>query len=350
MFGERLKIARKGAGLSVTELGKVTDLSAYMLKKYENASKPPQNVDIIAQLAKACGVSIDFFFMQTKAKLTNEQFRKRSGLTQKELAKIMADIRNQAERWVDLEEILPRMKKRPAINDVYQNEKIDDLEQLEDVATCTRKQWNLGTDPIKSLVHELEEEGFYVILTNVDENIKFDGVLAYCNDDKPLIAIAKHWPGDRQRFTLAHELGHFLLEGKKLIGLNEEKACNRFAGALLMPKDAVFTALGNKRNSLEANELYNLKQAYGISMHACVFRAFDLKIINKETQQKLFMWFKMQGWHINEPGEPYPQEKNCLFTQFVYRALGEQLITLSKAAYLLQKSLTEIMYEQYQSV
>ena len=57
------------------------------------------------------------------------------------------------------------------------------------------------------------------------------------------------WPGndkarpERQRFTLAHELGHLMLEGRLADGLDEEKACNRFAGAFLAPRVAVITVL-----------------------------------------------------------------------------------------------------------
>ncbi|MGE4585292.1 MAG: ImmA/IrrE family metallo-endopeptidase [Sphaerochaeta sp.] len=43
--------------------------------------------------------------------------------------------------------------------------------------------------------------------------------------------------GDRQRFTLAHELGHFYLSGKLDASMDEKKSCLRFAQAFLLPSE-----------------------------------------------------------------------------------------------------------------
>ena len=47
----------------------------------------------------------------------------------------------------------------------------------------------------------------------------------------------KYW-GERQRFTLAHELGHLVMD--VAAKLDEKKAMQRFAGVFLMPANALW--------------------------------------------------------------------------------------------------------------
>ena len=75
--------------------------------------------------------------------------------------------------------------------------------------------------------------------------------------------VSTHSSGDRQRFTLAHELGHLVLHGRLAEGIDEEKACNQFAGAFLLPKSGVLQHLGTFRRHLELQELFLLKVIFG---------------------------------------------------------------------------------------
>ena len=71
--------------------------------------------------------------------------------------------------------------------------------------------------------------------------------------------------GDRQRFTLLHELSHILLDGRLPKKLNLEMVCNRLAGAFLVPTSEVVQQLGNKRSWLESRYVYLLKHERGLS-------------------------------------------------------------------------------------
>lgn len=126
--------------------------------------------------------------------------------------------------------------------------------------------------------------GYLVITTPIAEGEKFDGLQASIAE-QPVIVVAEQWPGDRQRFTLAHELGHLLLGGRLSAELNEEQACNRFAGAFLLPASTLRNQLGAKRHMLEIQELYLLKHEFGLSMAACLYRAKDLGIITPQTHK-----------------------------------------------------------------
>ena len=73
-------------------------------------------------------------------------------------------------------------------------------------------------------------------------------------------------PGDRQRLSLARELGHLILQ--PLGNLDPVKAAYRFAGAFLGPEAIAQFELRDKRRTLGDYELHMLKDKYGLSMQA----------------------------------------------------------------------------------
>lgn len=107
--------------------------------------------------------------------------------------------------------------------------------------------------------------------------------------DNFLISINAADPETRQRFTLAHELGHYMLHrhligdgldddrayrsteaGKyhnTLIGPKEETEANKFAANLLMPRDAVESARKSHNNDVAA-----MAKLFGVSVQAMSIR------------------------------------------------------------------------------
>ena len=96
-------------------------------------------------------------------------------------------------------------------------------------------------------------------------------------------------PSTRQRFTLAHELGHYMLHrhligdgldddrtyrstdvGKyhnTLIGLKQEREANRFAANLLMPRKTV-----DKYWAKDGATIESMADKFGVSQHAMSIR------------------------------------------------------------------------------
>ena len=75
-----------------------------------------------------------------------------------------------------------------------------------------------------------------------------------------LVVNDSHW-GERQRLTMAHELGHMVLEVDAKV--NDETAAFRFAGAFLMPAEVLWATMGKHRTSIGWSELFALKQLFG---------------------------------------------------------------------------------------
>src|SRR5690606_31687560 len=99
--------------------------------------------------------------------------------------------------------------------------------------------------------------------------------------------------------------------------------------------------LGSFRHRLSINELGNIKKQYGISMQAIVLRANVCGVINDNFTRQFFVMMKQNGWRIDEPVDYEGYEKSGRFDQLVYRALSEELISISKAAALKNMRLAE---------
>jgi len=339
MIGNRIKQARKALGLSQRDLASKISVSAMAISKYENNSSVPSS-KVLIELAGALNVRSEYFFRPQTVELEGVEYRKHVKLEKKILDQIEGDIIEQIERFIELEELLPSspIKKFEVPKDI--RPKIDSYESIEDIADKVRQSWGLGHNPIADLIDALEEQGVKVFQSQALHDEKFDGFAGTVNDI-PIIVVGRDWPGDRQRFTLAHELGHLILKDRLPQEFDEEKAANRFAGAFLAPASEVFKELGENRKWLEPRELYELKHTYGLSMQAWIFRATDLNIFKKPMSGKLWGFFKKKGWIKEEPGKAYPPEEPKLFWQLVFHAYGEEIINETKSAELLRLSLDE---------
>jgi Zn-dependent peptidase ImmA (M78 family)/DNA-binding XRE family transcriptional regulator len=338
MIGERIKQARKAAGLSLRALADRAGVTAMAISKYEAGKSTPSS-RVLLELSKALGVRTEYFFRPVKIELQEVKHRKHSRLPKKALEQIEGDVKEQLERFIELEELLPNGPVQPFKLPENLPAPITDLDQIETVARQLRHSWELGVDPIPVLTDMLEERGIKVFQSQAI-NDRFDGMAATV-DGIHVIVVGRGWPGDRQRFTLAHELGHLILNGRLAEGIEEEAAANRFAGAFLAPEDEVRKELGEKRSWLEPGELAVLKKAYGLSMQGWMHRAKDLGILADVHYIEMRKFFNSRGWHKKEPGEQYPQEQPQLFDQLVFRALGQDLISESKAAELMRMPVTE---------
>ncbi len=346
MFGERVLRARKAAGLSMKALATEVGTSANSIKKHEHGEAMPSSGKLL-KIAKALGVRSEYFFRPVKVEISGIEYRKRVNTPQKTLDRINGDVWDQAERWTELLNLYPDTdmpvpsfslpKGLPA--------KINAYQEIEALAKQVRQIWQLGQNPTPDLIDTLESKDVMVIVTQVEVSAKFDG-LAGNMGNTPLIVISQQQPGDRQRFTLAHELGHLILHGRLAQELDEEKACNHFAGAFLLPEKAIKQHLGNHRNALEPQELYMLKHEFGLSMISILIRAQQCGIITEYRYKGYIIEFSKQRWKTQEPGTPYPKEETYLFKQLVYRALAEEYIGESKAAELLGLSLTQFHQER----
>ncbi len=341
MIGSRIKLARLAAGMSLRALAAQCGVSAMAISKYERGEMTPSS-DVLLGLAKALGVRTEFFFRDQEVELEEVEYRKHPDLPEKDRKRILAHVRDQLERWLALEQFIPGSWSTPFRLPARLPARIKSIEDVETVADRVRSAWQLGQGPVPDLIDICELHGIMVFAIPINVDQKFDGLSARTGN-KPIIVIGDNTPGDRQRFTLAHELGHLVLKGRLAKGIDEEKACNRFAGSFLVPRDSANRVLGNERHWIEPKELQLLKKEWGLSMAGWVLRARDIGVLNRRKVSQLWQRFVDNGWDKHEPDPQYVPEEPRGFEQLVYRALAEDLIGESKAAELLGLPLTEFV-------
>ena len=337
MIADRIRQARLASGLTLVALGKKVDVSHTAIQKYEKGLLTPSSSQLL-KLARACGIRTEYFFRTHTVELLQPEFRKLStfGKTAQDALKIK--VVELVEKRVELLGAFPELPLLAFAAPTELPERIESLDEIEAFSDQVRNAWQLGMSPITDLTDTLEGLGLLVIVVD-EENPGFSGLTAKVRTEDgreyPVVAVSKRWPGDRQRFTLAHELGHLLLEGRLADDIDKEKACDRFAGAFLAPRLAVLQLLGQQRHALEWQELYVLKHEFGLSMAGWLHRAKQCSVITDTAHLTMVKRFSAKGWRKNEPGNPLLQENPRLFDQLVYRALSEQYISEGKAAELL---------------
>jgi hypothetical protein len=154
-------------------------------------------------------------------------------------------------------------------------------------------------------------------------------------------------PADRRRFSLAHELGHLVLDTAGIPSADEERLAHRFASAFLVPAAAARRELGVRRSGLALAELEHLKRKYGVSMQAWTRRARDLGIVTEETYRGWqIIWFRSRGLHVRESAEyEAPETPSRLHLLFV-RALAERRVDREWARAMCPEAVTEIEAEE----
>lgn len=345
-FGERLKQARLAKGLSQRKLAEeAAPLSANAISKYERGLMEPES-DVLRRLAGALDVKVGYFYRPIQISVECPAFRKHSKLGKKAQQSVENRIVERLERYIEVEEMF-----QPGQLPVFRlpkacDRQVSKIEDLEDFAEELRDEWDFGDDPIANLCEALEDQGVKVMLLP-DAPDKFDGYSCWANERIPVVAsrCSSDLPGDRQRFNLAHELGHLLLEHMDLGDVDVEEACHRFAAALLVPAEAAKSEVGENRDYVPPRELYLLKHKWGLSMAAWVRRILDLAIIRQSQYRIAMKRFRQEGWHKEEPGNQIEPERSRRFQRLVERAVAEDLISVPRASDFLGKPLIEVRRE-----
>lgn len=343
VIGSRIQQARRMRSMSLREAGERAGLSAQAISKYERGLDVPSSGSLL-RLSQALELPVEFFVRPRRILEIRPDFRKRSTLPQKQEEALEARILDWLDRYLEIEEIrsgegsdfsFPAGFPRP----------VSSPDEIERASLDLREAWRLGWDPIENLTELLEDRGIRVGLVDAEDH-RFDACTFSAEVDGralPVIVSRRGLPGDRQRFSLAHEVGHIVL--RPVGRLDPEVAANRFAGSFIIPEPAARFELGGRRSALDLYELHLLKHKYGLSMQGWIYRARDLGLLPQARAVALFRRFRVNGWHRQEPGDSCPPEHPTRFERLVMQALAEDLISETRAAELLGKPLRQFLSE-----
>lgn len=340
IVSQKLKNARALNGFSQQELADLIGVSKQMISKYEKGESIPTSSNLL-KLGKSLKVKIDYFFKPVKIELGVLNFRKKSSFSKKKQEALEQLIKLKLENYLEIEDLLHidySFKNR------IENEKINSIEDIEKVVLLLRSDWEIGLDPIHNIIQLLEDNEIKVVeLFDVEET--FDGLATFVNDKFPVIVVNGNFPVERKRFTLLHELGHLLLNLPECDVKTEESYCNKFASEFLFPKKLVAKEFGVKRDLVSLNELIEVQKKYGMSIQAIVYRLVDAGIFTENRKTDFYKKINFNPSlkrEVNLTRFQTPEISNR-YEQLVYRALSQEIISVSKASSLLNQEINSLM-------
>jgi Zn-dependent peptidase ImmA (M78 family)/DNA-binding XRE family transcriptional regulator len=344
ILGRRLAAARARAGLSLRDLagGIGTLVSAQAIGKYERGEMQP-SPPVVRALGDALRVSEGYLRGRSDVRLESVEFRKNRLTSRREEAFIRGRVLAAVERYLEIEELVGAASGRWTLPGGLPAP-VRSPEEAEDAAARLRAAWRLGSDALPNIAEFLEGRGVKVITLVLPGSVSGLGCLARRRRGAPVpvIALNDSDTGERQRLTLAHELGHLVLKiAENNLG---EKAAFRFGAAFLMPAEFLWAEVGRKRRAVSLAELLQLKRIFGTSAQAIAYRLRDLGITGESTYRRMFERFEQLGWMRPPYPEPHPMPKvePQRFKRLCFRALAEGIVSETAAARLMDMSVARL--------
>ncbi|BCM88668.1 hypothetical protein IAD21_00509 [Abditibacteriota bacterium] len=333
MIGERIKQYRLARGMSLEDLAIAMGdiVSRQALHKYEKGDAKPSPA-VLTRLGTALQIPPASLWHQPEVKVGLVAYRKHSRMTKTHQEQAESLVNVALEERLRLQELLQRELEQQDPSDIPVHRfTVTSLDEAEAAADDLRQKWDLGADALCNLTTILEDHSIHVIEIDVDE--KFDGLSAIARKEGEVVSAAvisrRGVPGDRQRFNMAHELGHIVMEVAP--GVDEERAAHRFAGAFLAPAKLLWREVGKKRTSIGMGELKILKSKIGLSVQALLMRLRDLKIIEEEHYKMWCITLNKAGLRSQEIGESLAPERSQWLEMATLKALAEGLISSREA-------------------
>ncbi len=127
--------------------------------------------------------------------------------------------------------------------------------------------------------------------------------------------INRNDPADRQRFTLAHELGHIVMHEAPNPEMEEQ--ANAFASFFLVPRTDLRYSIAGRR--IDISLLGALKREWRVSMAALLMAiAKRDRLIPPSTEKYLWIEFARRNIKLNEPPEfDFPAERPSAISDMI---------------------------------
>ena len=309
---ERLTLARRLRGLRKNQLAQAVGTTPKAIGRFEAGVQRPEE-PTIRRLAIALGVPVAFFQAgRSPVSMDGAHFRSLRSTSQIErdqalaYGRIATDVVAVLEDLVDFPEVdLPEYPVPP--------DEIAGSGPVE-AARLARKALMDRPGKVPHVVRLLEAHGVIVlVLPEAAERV--DAFSAGIHP-RPMVffnpAKGDYW---RNRFDAAHELGHLVMHadaepGEKVV----EDQAHRFAAEFLMPAEEICGELPAKP---DWERLGELKEAWGVSMAALLYRARTLGIMTETSYRNAMSTMSARGWRRQEPGAARPLEQPTMLTRAI---------------------------------
>lgn len=300
--GSRLTLARHLAALRKSELAARVNKSPTAVAAWESGATRP-TAATVGLLALSLSVDPGFFAVRPEdvaASSTTPHFRSLRSTSQ--IARDQAFAYGQLA--VDIAGSLERHVEFPALDLPSFPVSTDhrDLEGPDEAARFVRARWEMDDGPVGHLVRLLENHGILIVFSPA-QAASVDAY-SFTSRLRPVVVlnpIKRDYY--RQRFDVAHELGHLVMHGDaEPGGRTVEDQAHRFASELLMPAAEVRALLPPTMGANAWRTLAKLKEQWGVSMQALLFRARQLGRLGDVSYRNAMTTISTRGWRRDEPG------------------------------------------------
>lgn len=306
-----LRVARQARGWSQAELSRQSGVSQANLSKLENGLIGPTD-DVLERVAGALHFPQSLFFQADRVlglpMSVHPIYRKKASVGQRVIERLEAELNIRIlhlRRMFKAAEFKPELPLPKMEIDEYSGDP-------EHIAELVRRTWLVPTGPMKDLVGWVERAGCVVVHCDFAV-LSVDGVTINTPGMPPCIFLNRNQPADRQRFSLAHELGHIVMHIVPSPTMEDE--ANAFASALLMPAREIRPYLSGR---LTIQKLASLKPVWRVSMQALLYRARTVGAITANQSQYLWRQISALGYRRSEPPElDFPAEEPGVLLEMI---------------------------------
>jgi Zn-dependent peptidase ImmA (M78 family)/DNA-binding XRE family transcriptional regulator len=263
--GERIRIARQAAGLSQGDLAETLERTRASISMWESGERTPALDDLYA-VARALDRPVEFFLPRERAVAPDDQVE----LTLRAVASRLAG----EQLGKVIERVLRAGEAEPAPAGWFSPRSKEPIEAAQEVLSAIE-----ATSPPVSVEDAADALGARVVIDSFGTDALSGFVLH--RPDGAVVAANQEQAPTRQRFTIAHELGHIALVHHADFHIDlahrasdppgydwrQERAANAFAANLLMPAGWVRSDyIGGTKSVAQ------LAKRYGVSSEAMGIR------------------------------------------------------------------------------
>ena len=195
---------------------------------------------------------------------------------------------------------------------------------------------------INNLTRTIEDHG--IVISSFDFGTERVDSRSILTDDKlPIIFFNKKLLGDRQRFTLAYELGQLIMHTFNSVSPERDISheANAFAAEFLMPAKYIKEDF---KNGITIPILGELKRKWKVSMIALLYRADDLGLVTPNQKRYLIQQFNQLKMRRREPIElDIPPEEPRLIKKWIAEYRSKMKIGVVEMAALLCLNVDEFL-------
>jgi Zn-dependent peptidase ImmA (M78 family) len=187
----------------------------------------------------------------------------------------------------------------------------DSREAGEALARIVREELGLGRAPLSDIA-ELAELHFGIDVLNWPTGTGISG-LCVKGDGVALMLVSTSFPRGHQRFTAAHEIGHYLFSDPNAIIFEDdlfdkttplEMRANAFAESFLLPEDGLREVIGER--AIDDGLIAELMRHFGVSYQGLIYRFRSTGILSGTIAKQ---WFsKSAGSVLSNANDQAPEE------------------------------------------